>query len=141
MIEPHVIQTRGFHNVRNADGEVIGFQFRMSPRYYRGMWLSQFRPGEITVDGKPYSAEEVTWEIKGRDYSPEEMRKCTDVYWLPAELATVKVRHPGGLSEGYHEITVRFGWVCNYIAPDREDPKLGINFRGHEHTRKLLLVW
>lgn len=140
MLESSVIQTRGFRNTIDDGGEVTGFQFRMSPRYYRGMWLSQFRVGDVNVDGVTFLRDEVVWELYGVDYTPDQMLEAGDVYWQVTDAATVKVRKAGGLSQGYHDLKVQFGWVCNYIAPDREDPVLGINFRGFDHTRRLLLV-
>jgi len=140
MLENTVIQTRGFRNLLDERGEVVGFQFRMSPRYYRGMWLSQFRPGDVTVDGVTYPRDEVMWEIYGVDYTPAQILEVGDVYWQTTDTANVKVKKEGGLSQGYHEVGVRFGWSCNYISPESMDPVLGINFRGFDHTKKLLMV-
>jgi hypothetical protein len=140
MLEQTAIQTRGFHNTVDARGDVTGFQFRMSPRYYRGMWLSQFRPGDVIVDGVVYPRDEVIWEIKGVDYTPDQVLELGDTYFQVTDAATVKVRRPGGLSQGYHDVNVQYGWVCNYIAPERQHPVLGINFRGFDHTRRLLVV-
>ncbi len=140
MLENHVIQTRGFHNTSDENGKVAGFQFCMRTKYYRVLWLSQFRPGDVIVDGVTYPREEITWEIYGVDHTPDEMLKAGNVAWQVTDTATVKVKKPGGLSQGYHEINVKFGWVCNYIAPERFDPILGINFSGFDNTRKLLIV-
>lgn len=140
MLEGSVIQTRGFRNLVDVDRDIFGFQFRMSPRYYRGLWLSQFRPGDVSVDGETFSREQIVWELYGAEYTADRMLEAGDVYWLPTDPATVKVRKPGGLTQGYHEVKLRYGWVCNYISPEREDPVLGINFGGFDHQRRLLMV-
>lgn len=140
MLEKHVIQTRGFHNTIDEKGNVVGFQFCMRTKYYRVLWLSQFRPGNVIVDGVTYPRDEIIWEIHGVDYTADEMLECGDIAWQVTDTATVKIKKPGGLSQGYHEVNVEFGWECNYIAPERFDPVLGINFHGFDNTRKLLIV-
>jgi len=140
MLEDHAIQTRGFHNTVDEKGNVTGFQFRMRTKYYRVLWLSQFRPGDVIVDGVTYPRDEIVWELYGVDYTPAELRKRGDVAWQVTDAAIVKVKKPGGLSQGYHEVNVKYGWICNYIDPERFDPVLGINFYGFDNTRKLLIV-
>ncbi len=140
MLEKTVIQTRGVHNTVDEKGTVTGFQFRMRTRYYKGIWLSQFCPGDVIVDGVTYRRNEIIWEINGVDYTPDQMAELGDVYWQITDTATVKVKKPGGLSQGYHDVNVQFGWRCNYIAPEREHPVLGINFGGFDNTRRLLIV-
>lgn len=140
MLENAVVQMRGFHNTVDEDGSIAGFEFRMRTKYYRGIWLSQFRPGDVVVDGERYPREDIVWEIDGTDYMADEMLELGDVYWEVTDAATVKVKKPGGLSQGYHDVNVEFGWSCNYIPPEREHPVLGINFGGFDHTRRLLIV-
>ena len=68
MLEENVIQYRGFHNIIE-DGQVVGFQICVRSDYYRGVWLSQLRPGKVVVDGITYPKEEVIWNINDKDYS------------------------------------------------------------------------
>ncbi len=96
--------------------------------------------GDVIVDGVTYRRNEIIWEINGVDYTPDQMAELGDVYWQITDTATVKVKKPGGLSQGYHDVNVQFGWRCNYIAPEREHPVLGINFGGFDNTRRLLIV-
>lgn len=140
MVENAAIQTRGFHNTVDGEGNITGFQFCLSPRYYRGLWLSQFRWGDLVVDGVEYPRDRITWEIRGVEYTPDDMLEQGCVYWLITDIATVKLKKSGGLSQGYHDIGIKFGWICNYIASDREDPEFGVNFKGYEHKKRLLLV-
>ena len=62
MLESNVIQYRGFHNIVE-DGKVTGFQLCIRSDYYRGVWLSQLRPGKVVVDGVTYPKESVIWQI------------------------------------------------------------------------------
>jgi len=104
------------------------------------MWLSQFRAGDVIVDGEHYTPNEYTLEIGGVTYTLAEMRQIGNVYWQVATPATIRVCKPGGLSQGYHTVGMEFGWSCNYIGEEMEDPVLGINFLGFKNDRRMLLV-
>lgn len=148
MLEKDLIQTRGFHNIKE-NGTIVGFQFCVRLTYYRGIFLSQLRPQKVVVDGKTYSKKDVIWEIKGKEYSCEEMEKESKVQWCPDETATLKIYNTTGLSQGYHEITTGYKYSSSYMPPklqkdiDSEDvsPFLEMMFGQLHSTRKLLLVW
>lgn len=114
MLERSRIQQRGFHNIYNEDGTIWGFQFKMCTLYYKGLWLSQIRVGDCYVDGVKYDRDEIIWEIRGIPYTRQEMFDIMDVYWQRAEPVVIKVKCPGGLSVGYHDVEQEFGWVSNY---------------------------
>lgn len=52
-MEKEVIQSVGFRNTKE-NGEVTGFQFKVRLPYYRGVFLSQLRPGTLYVDGEKF---------------------------------------------------------------------------------------
>ena len=54
MVDNHFVQMRGFHNLYDENGKCWGFQFCMRTKYYKGIWLSQFRTGNVIVDGVVY---------------------------------------------------------------------------------------
>jgi len=146
---------RGFHNLYDENGKCWGFQFCMRTKYYKGIWLSQFRTGNVIVDGVVYPKDTLIWNIQGMDYTAEEMYDRTDIYWQVNEIATVKVPKEGGLEQGYHTVEVEFGWVCNYntaVEPEYDGSGLGTmgpyivlgtgqRVVGHPTERRLLLVW
>lgn len=117
MVENDFIQMRGFHNLTDNDGKIWGFQIKMRTGYYKGLWLSQFRTGNVIVDGVVYPKATLIWNIQGVDYTAEEMYDRMDVYWQVATPAYVKVPKPGGLTQGYHDVAIEFGWVLNYNTP------------------------
>ncbi len=158
MVDNAYVQQRGFHNIYNEDGTIWGFQFCMRTKYYKGLWLSQFRAGDAIVDGVVYPRETLIWNIQGMDYTREEMYDRMDQYWQFGDIATVKVPCPGGLREGYHTVEIQFGWVNNYNTPlEAEYDGSGLGLMGpycdlgkgaghykldsHATERKLLLVW
>jgi hypothetical protein len=116
MLEREIIQQRGFRNTVE-NGKVTGFQFRIRSDYYRGAWLSLVRPGELMVDGEKYDNSLITWEIGGKEYSIDQMLKIGDVQWPNMEAAVVKVKKPGGLTQGYHEISYYYRHIASYIPP------------------------
>lgn len=148
MLDMQLIQTRGFRNtVQN--GQVVGFQFNVRLTYYRGIFLSQLRPQKVVVDGEVFPRESVIWEFDGKEYTFAQMRREGNVHWCPETPATLKIRKPGGLSQGYHEITTGYRFSSSYIPPvlqrtidtDEPDPIYEILGFGQQHdTRRLLLV-
>ena len=53
-MEREIIQSVGFRNLVE-DGVVTGFQFKVRLPYYRGVFLSQLRTGDLIVDGQAVS--------------------------------------------------------------------------------------
>jgi hypothetical protein len=145
MLENHVIQTRGFHNTVDKNGNATGFQFCMRANYYKGLWLSQLRISDVTCDGEVYSREKQLWEINGIEYTPDEMLEIGDTeqstYFQVTDTAAIKLNKPGGLSQGYHTVSIKFGWICNYFPPMLYfDKELGCNLPGYYYERRLLIV-
>lgn len=142
MLESNVIQYRGFHNIEK-DGEVTGFQVCVRSDYYRGVWLSQLRPGKVVVDGVVYPKESVIWEINGRDYTVEELAEASNDFWRITDVATLKVMKKGGLTQGFHDVSVRFAASCSYMPPfldlfdeDGDDT----SFNGGTYTREKMII-
>ena len=49
-MDKQVIQSVGFRNIEE-NGEIVGFQLKIRLPYYRGVYLSQIRPGHLIGDG------------------------------------------------------------------------------------------
>ena len=122
MLEKQNIQTRGFHNLYDENGEAVGFQLCFRSTYYKGVWLSQIRVGDVIVDGEHFPREKQIWEINGIDYTPDEMEKIGTIHWHILDVATIKVQKAGGLSQGYHDVIVNFG-TCSSYGPAPFAPK------------------
>lgn len=116
MLEKDVIQYRGFRNIEK-DGKVVGFQICVRSDYYRGVWLSQLRPGKVIVDGIVYPKEEVIWEINGKEYTAAQMAVAGNDFWRITDVATLKIAKEGGLTQGFHDVAVRFAASCSYMPP------------------------
>ena len=146
MIEKHTIQQRGFHNTYDENGNADGFEFCYRTKYYKGLWLSQFRIGNVTVDDVVYPKAQQVWNFYGIDYTPEELYGKKDIYWHVNDIATIKIKKPGGLDKGYHMVSAEVGWVCNYnTATEKEYDGSGLGNAGFMARilgkgRKMLLV-
>lgn len=117
MLEQPNVQSRGFHNVYDEDGNAIGFQVCIRSIYYKGVWLSQIRVGDVVIDGEHFGRDVQTWIINGVEYSPDQMEKIGTIHWHVLDLATIVVKKPGGLSQGYHDVEVNFGTPGSYTPP------------------------
>ena len=147
MLEKEPIQYRGFHNIKDADGNVIGFEFRMRLRYYRGLWLSQMRVGRVIVDDEVFLADsgKVTWIIQGKEFTPAEMAEANEAFWPMTEPAIIRVKKPGGLKQGWHDIGVRWGFSSSYMPPSMEDVHDDVEERspfggGSNTTKRRMLI-
>ena len=148
MVERQVIQSVGFRNLKDEDGNVTGFQFRVKLPYYRGVFLSQIRPGTLFVDGEKFEKDQITWTIKGEEFTNEEMAGDFHTHWDVTCPAVLKVKKPGGLKQGFHDLKYGFCFTSSYMPPfiqsqldpDKESmvymPELG----HHVNERRLLIV-
>ena len=146
-MEREVIQSVGFRNVVK-DGEVTGFQFKIRLPYYRGVFLSQLRPGTLFVDGEAFQKEDITWCLRGENYTVEEMAVDFKTHWSPTETMVLKVKKPGGLKQGYHDLKYGYCFTSSYMPPalqatldpDKESFVFMPEFGHHVNERRLLIV-
>ena len=146
-MEKQVIQSVGFRNI-TEDGKVTGFQLKVRLPYYRGVYLSQIKPGHLIVDGESFGEEEILWRINGEDYSYADMRGDWHTHWHPMEPATLIVKKPGGLKQGYHDLTL--GFCCSHFymppamdaleQPDQPAVVYFVEFGQNVNSRRLLIV-
>ena len=146
-MEKQVIQSVGFRN-RKENGKTVGFQFRVRLPYYRGVFLSQIRPGTLVIDGETIGKERIRWVVKGETYTNEEMARNYTVQWDVTAPATLLVEKEGGLSQGYHDLTYGFCFTSSYMPPmlqDNLDPDQEAfvfmpEFGHHVNSRRLIIV-
>ena len=143
MVEYMPIQQRGFHNICDENGEICGFQFKFVPNYYKGLWFSQVRIGNVEVDGEVFDRDSLIFEYNNFEYTREEFFSLRKYMQFRTPLI-VKVPKAGGLSIGYHEVKFDFGWVLNYNgALEKEPDGSGLGNMAHmfgaHHERTMLL--
>ena len=146
-MEREVIQSVGFRNI-TENGQVTGFQFKIRLPYYRGVFLSQLRLGTLTVDGETFGRDQMVWNVKGEDYTWQEMEKDFKTHWDVTCPAVVKVKKPGGLAQGWHDLKYGFCFTSSYMPPimqsnldpDKESIVFMPEFGHHVNERRMLIV-
>ena len=146
-MEKQVIQSVGFRNIKE-NGEVVGFQLKIRLPYYRGVFLSQLRPGTLFVDGERFERQDIIWNINGEDYTMEEMAVDFKTFWHPTNCAVLKIKKPGGLAQGYHDLKLGFCFTSSYMPPimqsrldpDSDGAHVMPEFGHHVNERRLLIV-
>jgi len=135
MLEFPAIQSRGFRNTKDGR-RTTGFQVPVRLMGYRGMWLSQLRPATVTVDGEKFEYEQITWVIDGESYAQADLKDYPDVHWSSLEPAIFRVRKPGGLELGIHDVEVQFAYSTSYLPP-----RMDLGFGEREpHRRRMVLA-
>ena len=129
MLEREHIQSRGFRNM-TENGTVTGFQFAFRTNYYRGVWLSQLRPATVIADKEIFGGDQVAWTIGGKNYEQAELANYGDVHWALLEPAILTVRKPGGLTQGFHDLEVKYSYSCSYFPPTMDELMVAIS-SGH----------
>ena len=146
-MDKQVIQSTGFRNIVE-NGEVTGFQLKIRLPYYRGVYLSQIKAGHLIVDGESFGEDEIQWRVNGEDYTYAQMKDAMDTHWHPMEPATLLVKKPGGLAQGYHDLTYGFCCTHSYMPPaldameDPDKPAIVyfVEFGQNTNSRRLLIV-
>jgi hypothetical protein len=143
MVEFQAIQQRGFHNYCDEEGNIAGFEFSFVPNYYKGLWFSQCRFGNVTVDGQVYDRDDIRYLYHGYEYTREDMFNLR-MYWQFRDPLVVRVPVKGGLPIGYRQVEMEFGWVLNYNgALEKEQDGSGLGNMAHmfgtHNERRMLL--
>lgn len=105
MYEKFMVQKKQFRNTC-VGGKVVGFEFGLTITAYHGKVLEDIRRIEVRVDGVEYPESAITFNLRGRTFTQEQMRNEPTFRWEFAEVATIRVACPGGLTPGYHELYV-----------------------------------
>ena len=146
-MEKQVIQSVGFRNLYE-DGRAVGFQLKIRLPYYRGVFLSQIKPGSLAVDGEVFSPGPGAVEDRRGDLHRRRDAGRLENPLAPLEPAVLVVKKEGGLAQGYHDIQYGFCCTHSYMPPFLESaadpdkpemvymPEMGHNL----HQRRLLIV-
>ena len=100
------------------------------------------------VDGEKIEKEDIVWNIKGEDFTNEEMAADFQTHWAVTTPAVLKVKKPGGLAQGYHDLKYGFCFTSSYMPPiiqsnldpDQESMIFMPEFGHHVNERRLLIV-
>ncbi|GAA3754782.1 C-glycoside deglycosidase beta subunit domain-containing protein [Salinactinospora qingdaonensis] len=82
-----------------------GFQVEIRAPYYRGIRLCLVESIEVRLDGEPVPAADITFRLRGRDYSLHELAAEHVQRWEFGERATLEVHRPA-LAPGEHRLSL-----------------------------------
>ena len=93
-------------SVRNvgANGEPEGFEFDVRITYYRGIVVSMIDGFDVTVDGETFDRGKITFTVRDRTYTLDDLLEDEESRWEFGERATLRIAKAGGLARGEHTI-------------------------------------
>ena len=114
MFDKYMICAEGFSNV-NESGIATGFQFGARLPYYRGLGLSMVEEIAISVDGEAVAREQISFSVRGRTWTLDEMETELEDRWEMGEVATLTVQREGGLASGEHKLELMEQLRISYL--------------------------
>lgn len=100
----------------------MGFQFKWSIPYYRGVYVSCLSSNiSVNVDGVEYPKDKISLKIGERVIPWSKVDQATDIFWPYGTYCTVLVESPGGLEPGLHKVefgmSVRKSYMDQHVLP------------------------
>lgn len=111
-----------------ANGQAIGYEFRIKYPSYRGAYLSCIEGLSFEVDGRAVPQHEVFFQLNGKQFLLDELKDQYKEYWFIRDKATVRVLRDGGLPAGPHDVRVIMrhrvpytGYFGQYLVLDSDE--------------------
>ena len=105
MYERYMICEETVRNICDGDSP-SGFALDVRIAYYRGIVLSMVDGIEVSVDGETFDRDAISFAVRDRVYSLDELLEADTDRWEFGERANLRVKKPGGLDPGPHELHV-----------------------------------
>ena len=105
MYDKYIIVENEFRNLGEND-KVKGFQLGLRLPYYRGLGLSMVEDIHVKINGQLISREAITVTLHGNTYTLEEMETEYRDRWEFGEVGIIKIKMPGGLQPGLHQLEI-----------------------------------
>ena len=100
-----IIRTESFRNLY-INGKKNGFEFEVQLAYYRGHYLSDIDEIAVSLDGKLFPDEAVSFELNGKEMPLYKIKWAVTEFWSQTEYAKIRVLTEGGVSNGQHELSL-----------------------------------
>lgn len=114
MFDQYMICEQGFSNY-TENGKPAGFQFSVRLPYYRGLGLSMVEDIAISIDGQPVQRAEIVFTVRDKSWKLADLETEYDERWEMGEVATLRVKKPGGLAPGIHRIELAESLRISYL--------------------------
>lgn len=97
------------------DGKKSGCQFMIRLSYYRGHFLSVIDQFEIRIDGQRVDDQDIRFCINEKELAVNQLASAYTEFWNILDPACIKIRKPGGLKPGAHDIDVTLMFRSPYM--------------------------
>ena len=95
--------------------ETSGFRVPIRIPYYRGIVISLIEDFEVTVDGTQFPREAVSFTLRDRTMTLDEVGVDGRTRWEFGEWAALDIAKPGGLDPGEHEVEITGQFRISYL--------------------------
>ena len=96
----YLVDKKKIRNVLSADGNRLGFEFKMKIPYYRGVALSMIDDLYVKVGEDLFPKETLTFTVDGHTYTWPQIETVTTFRWEYGQEATVFVPLEFGIFSG-----------------------------------------
>ncbi len=96
-------------------GEPAGYQVDVRLAYYRGQYLSVIDELALEVDGEKVEEQDLRLCLNGKEFAPWELKEAYREFWGIKTPGVIKVRKPGGLTSGEHQVKLTLMFRCPYL--------------------------
>lgn len=104
MFENHIVQKKGFRNVRKG-GKLTGYEVQLRIPYYRGIPMSCVNQIKLTVDGEEVERKNMYCTVQGESFTMDQLTTAINHRWAMTEPITMFVFKDGGLEKGEHDVS------------------------------------
>lgn len=114
MFERYMIDEKSISS-EIGDNEVKSFEFNSKLPYYRGIPLSMVEIIKINIDGNEFPLENITLNVRNKDYSLSNREMETIERWEFGEISKIKVDCPDGIKKGKHQLNLQMVLRIGYL--------------------------
>ncbi|MCQ2558472.1 MAG: sugar phosphate isomerase/epimerase [Oscillospiraceae bacterium] len=111
------VSSRGYKNIKDAEGNITGFEIYAKSSYYRGVPLCLVDSCSVEVDGEKFDESVISFRVDGQEFKFEEMANVQSFYWNYDYEVSVIVKKPGGLDPSVPHNFVYDHKIRTYYLP------------------------
>jgi hypothetical protein len=117
----------------SATGE--GYALEIHSHWYRSLPLTSLAVVELTLDGEPVDASELTVEANGKTFDFDDLGELYDEWWFVTDAVTLQIPRADAASGGEHRVELDLGLSIPYliVGPGEGQPLLASS-----HTDKTI---
>jgi hypothetical protein len=114
MFDKYLIVDKSLRNTGPTNAPA-GFAFEAKLGYYRGLGLSMIEDLAISIDGEPVARSAIRFDEGPGAITLDQMETAFDRRWAFGAPAVISVEHPGGLTPGWHSLSLTERLRVSYL--------------------------